>query len=347
MYLFSLLFTCIPIVKSLDTDNCLLFQCTSGSTRANCIEPVGNYIQISPCVNGLICNASELNTISNFNTVTCTKNTPVIDLCEDPSLVVYTGKQCCISSNCQSGNCTNSVCDGTLESNLCNVDEECLPGYYCDVVCTKEILTNCNRDNMCPIGYGCNNTNCIQFRTLSIGEYAENTAFCSTGYIYNGRCDAVAAYVNNKKLDSSRICDLLDICQYYTVYSNTFIQQSLCMCSGIKGSTTGYCGYYANVSTDVEAFYKALVYSTSICSGNYSHSTDPDVLYTCESISLDDYNYGSIMLNRYTYFNVYMSGSIDHCARPLGLFNPWYDASTYSYIRALGIRLILFIIYAI
>ena len=205
------------------------------------------------------------------------------------------------------------------------------------------VQTNCQRDNMCPIGYGCNNTVCIQFYTLKIGEYAQNHNFCITNYTYKGKCDAVVAYIGTTKAPSSLVCNINDTCMYYTVNDNILIQQAPCMCSGIKGSKTGYCGLYANVSEIVEQFYKALVYSDSICSGNFSHSTNPDILYVCGSITLKQYNYGQIMLNRYTYYNLFMSGAIDHCARPLGLFDPWYDSTKYSSAINAGIEFILFL----
>lgn len=331
-----ILLLAVPVL-SLESIHCSSISCSSGPTNGTCLSMISSkMISFQPCVQGLVCDTNFTNTYTPFvPTVMCTTGLPQTDLCNDIT-GLYTGLTCCVSSNCYSHQCTNSMCEGTAAGSRCNADEECLPGYYCNVVCLPYITSNCIRDNMCLAGYGCNSTNCVQFHTLSNGQAADRDIFCKTGYLYNGLCDAINAYVNGAQLDSGLVCTLGDTCSYYTTNKNILISSSPCLCSGVFGASTGYCGLYANKSMAVQSFYAALLYTTSTCTGVYAHTDDPDYLYTCESISENNYKYGKLMLQRYTYFNLYKSHGADHCARPFGLFDPWYDESTYSFIENLS-----------
>lgn len=278
----------------------------------------------------------------------CVQGTPPSNLCENYNSNLYTGQTCCVNVNCNSTNgCTNDRCVGVSAGQSCSIDEQCIPGYYCDTslfVCLIAVTNNCQRDNMCNIGSGCNNTACIKLHSLDNNQYAERSIFCMTGFLYKGKCDAIQAYVNGVVLDNTLACSLSSVCEYYTVNGKELYGTSQCLCSGVSGVTTGYCGVYAKYSNDVKPFYAALAYSTSYCSGKYSHTDDPSTLLTCGSIKDSHYEYGSIMLNRYNYFNLYQSHAIDHCARPLGLFEPWYDPSTFSFQMNLAMDLIALIL---
>ncbi len=321
----------------LSTKKCKELRCSNGPTRGNCIEDKGDYILVSPCVDGLKCDLYSLYSVTtNWTTVPCVKDKPLLDLCEDYKYSLYSGQLCCVSSNCFSKQCTNDRCEGNQPGSYCIVDDQCTTDYFCkNNQCITAIQETCTRDNGCQVGYGCNNTACLQFFTIDLNDYSEKDAFCKTNYVYNGRCDAIQVFVNGVALNSSRICHIGDMCEYYTVNDKIPIKNESCMCAGIPDSTIGYCGLYANKSIDMIPIYESIQYSTSFCSGDLSSSYDPEQLYTCGSIDFKHYQYGKIMNDRYDFFNLYMSHALDHCARPLGLFDPWYDPTVYTWGRSL------------
>ena len=328
MYLLLVLSFC----SGLESSMCLEYTCSNGPTRTDCIQLIGSSLEISPCVTGLLCNLTSLSTpTTSWTTVQCTKASAVLSLCEDYNYTLFTGEYCCVSSNCRSFQCTNNRCAGLTEGSSCTYDEDCLPEFYCNSVCTASITSECARDNMCPVGYACNSTNCIALHSMELAAYAERELFCKTGYLHNGKCDAIDAYVSGALLAASRTCTVGgDQCVYQTRNDQTLIDKSDCLCAGIASSPTGYCGVYANKSVDMESFYEAALYTTSYCSGSFAHTDDVDTLYTCGSITYKQHEYSSIMKDRYQYYNLYMSESINHCSRPLGAFDPWYNPSSYS-----------------
>lgn len=328
----------ISLASSLETNSCAQFACSNGPTRLNCIEQTDSNLLLSPCVVGLLCDTASLNSITpTWTTVKCIEDSIVLDLCEDYKSDLYTGEACCVSSNCKSSQCTNDRCEGVEEGGDCSEDEECIAGFYCDGSCKAYVTGTCIRDNMCEAGFGCNYGNCVQLYSLAVGVIAEKNFFCQTGYVYNGLCDAIDAYVGNTKLGETRECTLSATCKYITVNGKETIEESLCMCAGISGGTTGYCGLYANKSLAMIDFYNAIKYTSSECSGSFAHTDNIDTLYSCGAIDVKSYNYSKIMIDRYEYFGLYQSGSVDHCTRPLDLFDPWYDPTTYSGSEILAI----------
>ena len=341
MILFLLYFSC----KALDYGTCKELKCSSGPSRKECIKEESDHVLISPCVDGLKCDNSLLNSESeSWQTVMCTSEELEKDLCEDYDGNLYTGQVCCVSPNCLSDQCTNDRCEGTDDGDKCDIDEECNPDYYCDGKCKGSVEEGCERDNMCKAGFGCLDEDCVQFHSLELGENADRGIFCKTGYIYNGKCDAIVAFSDGKNLGDELVCQIGATCIYYTYNENEKFDEGACLCAGDKSATTGYCGVYADKSTQIQKFYEAIVYDSSKCTGNLSHTDDPDQLYECESISAKERDYNKYMINRFKYFNLYKSTIIDHCARPQGIFNPWYQTSEYF---SFGQELLLSLVFAI
>lgn len=326
-----ILFTLIIQAYSLDTSSCLVLTCSNGPSRENCIESQDGGIFISPCVDGLKCDTSSLNTQTDeWPTVTCLPDTIEPDLCEDVYEELYTGQTCCVSSNCVSYQCTNNRCEGTDEGDKCDKDEECLPNFYCNGVCKAAVTKNCESDNMCHVGFGCLNTQCVQLNSLDNGAESDRDFFCKSNFVYNGKCDVIETYSNGVFLGDELLCVIGQQCDYYTKNDHVLYDSGKCLCSGDGNGDTGYCGKYADKSSQIMMYYEAIVYDSSKCSGYLAHNNDPDVLYECASVSKDQRDYAKIMLARFKYYNLHMSTAIDHCARPLGIFNPWYDPSQYT-----------------
>jgi hypothetical protein len=301
---------------------------------------------ISPCVDGLKCENSILNTETDtWETVYCVNDELEKDLCEDYNKELYTGQVCCVSSNCVSEQCTNDRCEGEDIGDDCDTDEECLPDHYCDGECKNHVNSGCERDNMCKSGYGCLDGECIQYHTLSLGTSADRGIFCKTGFVYNEKCDAIVGYSFNKNLGDDLICEIGSTCTYYTYNEKVLYDEGSCLCGGDSRSSTGYCGIHADKSTQISKYYEAIIFDSSKCTGNLSHTDDPDILYSCASISSKQRDYNKHMLDRFKYFNLYKSTVLDHCARPQGIFDPWYQTSEYfSFARFLASSLVIAII---
>lgn len=326
-----ILFTILTQVYSLDTSSCQVLTCSNGPSRENCIESKDGGIFISPCVYGLKCDTTSLNTETDeWPTVACVEDTIEPDLCEDVYKELYTGQKCCVSSNCVSYQCTNDRCEGTEEGGECDKDEECAPNFYCNEVCIPAVTENCKTDNMCHVGFGCLNSKCVQLHTLDNGAESDRKFFCKSNFAYSGKCDVIEAYIDGVHLGDELSCVIGQECEYYTGNDHTFIEKGLCMCNGDGDTDSGYCGKYADKSSQIMKYYEAIIYDTSKCSGYLAGSDDLNVLYDCGSISIEQRDYSKIMLDRFKYYNLYKSTAIDHCARPLGIFDPWYDPSQYT-----------------
>eukprot|EP00358_Blepharisma_japonicum_P005773 CAMPEP_0202946990 /NCGR_PEP_ID=MMETSP1395-20130829/10462_1 /ASSEMBLY_ACC=CAM_ASM_000871 /TAXON_ID=5961 /ORGANISM="Blepharisma japonicum, Strain Stock R1072" /LENGTH=118 /DNA_ID=CAMNT_0049647931 /DNA_START=688 /DNA_END=1041 /DNA_ORIENTATION=+ len=108
-----------------------------------------------------------------------------------------------------------------------------------------------------------------------------------------------------------------------------------CECDG-KGSDTGYCPIrdYPTITGFSDDFFEKFQYSDSDCAGDYAHITDLSddigVLYACNSIDSDGYDYFNSMQNIINTWSLYSSGQIDDCAKKMGLFNPGDDIDTWD-----------------
>ncbi|OMJ89219.1 hypothetical protein SteCoe_8698 [Stentor coeruleus] len=335
--MFYLLFIA-HIAKGLESSSCKLLECSKGPTQGNCIEDQGDKILISPCIDGYICEKSQFDEFGTWKNTTCEQDITATTLCKVPDGSLYTGRKCCVSPNCNSTQCTNDRCEGISEGSECIDDEQCYPGYYCKEnsdsgikICSAAETEMCSRDNQCPIGYGCNNGYCMQFHTVEVARFVERDIFCTTNFSYGGRCDYIRAFSKNAELTGDLGCDIGVNCEYLTGVESLIYETFPCLCAGISGAKGGYCGLYAEKSMEASNYFKALVYDTSSCSGYYSHTDDYEILYECGSITYETYEYAKSMISRYNYYNLYVSHALDHCSRPLGLFDPWYDQTTFSY----------------
>lgn len=329
------------IIEGLEDKECMALDCSSGPTRDKCIEIQDEKILISPCVDSFFCKKNQFDDAIAWKNTTCIKDESATTLCNVTEGSLFTGRKCCVSPNCYSKQCTNDRCEGTSEGEECIYDEECYPGYFCTEkknsnkkVCTATGTEICSQDNECPIGYGCNNGFCMQFHTVDVARFVERDIFCKTNFSYEGRCDYIKAFSNNEEIfeDTLFQCDIGLDCTYYTAIEHIIFNESLCLCAGIQDSEIGYCGQFAEKSQNVSIYFDALVYDDSYCTGYYSHTDDYEILYECGSISYEKYEYAKSMISRYNYYNLYASHALDHCARPLGLFDPWYSETSFSYL---------------
>ena len=92
------------------------------------------------------------------------------------------------------------------------------------------------------------------------------------------------------------------------------------MCSG-TGDDAGFCAIIPGLS-EVDLTQR-IVYTTSNCSGFLSHSIDPDVLYSCESIALFDHLFYSQVAQQRTFWPLFQSKVLISCASDMNLFNPY------------------------
>ena len=79
----------------------------------------------------------------------------------------------------------------------------------------------------------------------------------------------------------------------------------------------------------MEKVNKELQYTTSVCTGDKAHSSNPLVLLQCESINRDQFNLFYNIYFQHLYYNIYVTGSLDECAQEFGLWDYTYSFKDY------------------
>lgn len=247
-----------------------------------------------------------------------------------------TGKKCCYNSECKSNKCKDSYCAGKNLDDYCEADEECEPSAYCYLnYCTKlkNIGDSCSIDSECPIGTGCNFEKCVKIFSLGSGNETTDKKFCKSNFEDNGYCESYTIRLSGRenKLVSPFLCLVGQNCEFYS-WNGTLVYEENCMCGAKKNLPEGFCGYYLEKVNGVMDFvYSELQYSTSICSGKSSHTSDPSVLITCKSISTSKFELFFNLYSQAINWNIYVAGALDGCAYDLELWNPNYTIYNYEW----------------
>lgn len=235
------------------------------------------------------------------------------------------GWQCCENTDCLSNNCTEDVCSGYGIGHKCSNDGECESGYYCSGFCTmitSILQDSCNSDSECLIGSGCLYSKCTALLSLDDGEASLDAKYCKSMLIYDDKCDNLEVYTNatDVALDYPFECMMGTSCIYAYRIAKVVAETHSCHCGGAAGAN-GYCWFITPGISTVD-ISQSLVYNTSECSGEAAHSTNPDILYACGSISLDSYNFYNHIYNQRKYWPIHQKRTIDACSLEFGLFDP-------------------------
>lgn len=316
----------LSIAFGLDTESCKTIECSSVSSY--CMYITTDIISVDPCTSSQNCPGLEniLSTSSAYKDIKCTASSATEVTCGNnwDSGNNPAGWTCCSDNDCISRTCFNSTCTGKSLGELCETSEECETNTYCNGKCAELLADgdHCNLDNECPAGSGCNTNICTKLFSLALGETVSNKKFCQSNFMYTGKCNSLEIRKNKTTegvISPPYECTIGTICYYYLIYNNVLYSQSSCFCSGVPG-TSGYCLMIDGVSgADLTS---RISYNSSSCSGFLAHTTDPDYLYACGSISQFDQLFYTDVSNQRKFWPLFQSGVLLACAESLELFNP-------------------------
>ena len=341
MYIFLLL-----IAHGLDTQNCVTITCDT-SLKTKCMTMSKQLISFNPCSTNYTCPniANIFSEAGSYSTIVCEPDTTSSNIScgenwgpgNNPS-----GWYCCINSNCLSGMCQNNICNGKAIGANCANDGECEAYSFCNSTCTS-LLQNgnyCENDSPCPVGSGCNNQQCTSLFSLNIKNNTQDKKFCISNFEKFGICDYLFIMQSGVMLYPPYQCNIGNNCDYYLFSnpSNIYIS-SPCYCSGIPGST-GFCSMPDGMS-EADLTYR-ITYTSTTCSGNLAHTTDPDYLFICGSIiNFDQQFYKQVSAQR-KYWPLFQSQALLACVTNDTLFNPYdYGMSASESLRLSAMVLII------
>lgn len=346
-----MIFLIIGFTFGLDSEFCTQISCVSRtSISPNCMEVGKTSVSVASCSSTQYCAgiSNILSTSAGYETLKCKDLSSTSSTCKEfwGSGKSPAGWYCCENSNCASNNCTENICEGKFKGEDCELTEECQSEYYCDTTCSDLLSdgSECDSDEACKVGSGCNKGVCTGLFSLNIGKPADGAKFCMSYFVNNGVCDALSvglSETNNTLLTPVFKCDIGERCYYYSKYTEEILNTEKCLCAGISGSDKGYCPYVEGMGNiDWTTRFK---YTTSKCSGSIVHSFNPEYLLACNSISKYNYYlYTNISAQR-KFWNLYQGGAIDSCVSDFGLFdakNYFEEYSNYIYLSSLIILLI-------
>ncbi|CAG9310752.1 unnamed protein product [Blepharisma stoltei] len=339
----SLAFLILSTVTfGLEYQSCSKITCGTG-TNNQCISVYSNNntVVVTPCSSSnSSCSDNDQfsSTTGNWTSATCEAKPAQVTSTRDCSAnsTTLTGKSCCTDSNCVSGSCSSGICKGLANGANCTADEECQPGYFCknftsgngtnstsSRTCASLLSSGdaCTVNNECPIGYGCNNSTCTKLFTKDINSSVSDKMFCKSDFQRNGKCDGILIYTDNstQALSSPFKCNLGEQCKYVYASDGVTAATDWCQCGGVDNSA-GYCGSFGNVIGFWDQVFPKLQYSSSDCSGRFSHTDNFTELFNCSSLSSSEQEYLTSMSDQATYWTLYESEAIDACVNQLGLF---------------------------
>ncbi|CAG9324487.1 unnamed protein product [Blepharisma stoltei] len=313
-------------------EECYFLTCSSEQNPQNCLVVYNQsqVITLNPCGSNSICPVQNispnLNHIDRFINKTCVHESSSICNYLDRSRL--TGQDCCKHTDCQSEQCGKSGCIGIKESQHCSKDEECDTNLYCTDLgfCYKSYSSGsngCKRDNECGAGYGCNFGKCVQYFSLSDGKKTEDSKFCKSMLKIGDICDSLSLYLQDEMSYYPFNCSIGDNCIFLgNSNKNPLFASTPCECDG-KNKDTGYCGQYIRYLKCISSLISsALKYDSSNCSGKFSHTDDIDILFSCGSITEEQYNLVKNIYKETENWSLYQSQQINYCSKSLGLFDP-------------------------
>mmetsp|Transcript_15591 Transcript_15591/g.28348 ORF Transcript_15591/g.28348 Transcript_15591/m.28348 type:complete len:697 (+) Transcript_15591:1267-3357(+) len=160
---------------------CLIYDEGSNSVFLNTCGATGLQMYGIDTLNTSYCDTSNFNTYMYANVS-----------CEAPPAVtgLYPGNKCTANSNCLSGNCTNTVCQGAVQNAACTQTSDCNSGLRCNAnkVCSSLLeagASGCYNDYDCSLSSACNKASgtpgkCVQYLSLKEGEAV--SCFHSNGF---------------------------------------------------------------------------------------------------------------------------------------------------------------------
>lgn len=336
---------------------CYDFECSTNTitdleTPCVSVNNKTNKITFTPCESGLGLECDYLSQYNlaeaNWSDVKCYKIIQSVDNCL-ANYTSLTGHQCCLDVNCYSKNCINGYCYGLGSGSHCTLDTQCDSTNYClGGKCTpvKRNGDACGTDLECPVGSGCNNGTCVQIFSLGVGMVAQDQKFCQSNFLVSNKCDILSVSIVNStySLYNPFLCFDGEICQF-KLSNGSIYSTSNCTCAGYSNLPEGFCGKdLIYVNSIMNIVYGNLKYTTSRCSGLNAHSSNPQILLACGSITNEQYMYYINIYNQTLYWNLFITGSLDACALDLGLWDPLYVAAEYTYaalVRYSGILALL------
>lgn len=288
--------------------------CVSNRTRSS--------FTVHECRPGFVCDSDIFNNYTNITwDVKCLPIYKTYSCAGDNSLTA--GRRCCTENDCKSSVCANGVCSGVSP---CADDEDCGQSTYCsDGICIKSLDdgVGCSRDGQCKAGSGCNKGKCVGLLSLNDGEATENEKYCSANLTYNSTCESILMIVNRTLQPNPFECfTVKDYCNYTRAFSNTSLSFEPCLCAG-KSNTLGYCSRYVIYEKNyADKMLSYLKYSKSNCGGQWSSTTNPDILLECGSISLKDYLAYKHAFARGRFWNIEQNGLLEECGFIMDIFDP-------------------------
>ena len=174
MLRYILLFFCLIINLKLSQSSCLQAKCMEDTTenKDKCQIFHDSFVELKKCKEGQTCSRYEF-----------------------PNAFCQSGKKdqekCSVPTDCYSGSCINSVCEGKGEGQSCSTHYECQKSLLCLGTCQKFKAPGdeCNNFLECPFGYSCGSNKegekpkCMKYYSIKNGQYSTNQDLCETGYI--------------------------------------------------------------------------------------------------------------------------------------------------------------------
>ena len=151
----------------------------------------------------------------------------------------YPGEYCRTNSECYSGSCFKSVCEGEKVNASCLSSADCLPGLQC--LYSKCAPANKPDEecwfNTCQANSVCNGTHCVLIGSKSIGELASVPGECSSFFVYEGRCTKGPRLKREGNKDSLA-CPASNVCNYTCGEGHFRVLDCVC---GMTKSGSKYC----------------------------------------------------------------------------------------------------------
>ncbi|OMJ92920.1 hypothetical protein SteCoe_4262 [Stentor coeruleus] len=332
-----LLIWLIQVCSALDDINCALVSCDSETDSQYCL-----LYNNSTEDNSVFLNYPKCDTDCSYEKLYLVNDTWGNVKCRDynETLRLPTGAFCSLAQNCSSNICSVPRCYGVPEGDYCRDDGGCMPFYHCENnVCTESYQEgdSCEIDNQCPPGHGCDKGECTLFFLKSIGESSDDGKFCKSNYAINGYCDSLLINRTGVELDSPFFCKIEETCDYISKRNGELLFSRPCACAGVKYKGGGYCTFeLEHADKIVNEQYIYMTYTYSNCSGDYSHTDDPRILYQCGSISEDQFNFFWNLRGRARYWGFYQTGAINNCSVYFDLFDTVYDLDLYAFANSLN-----------
>lgn len=354
LYILNLILE-VSSLSDYNTD-CYQFSCTSQEltdleTPCLNVSHSTKEVQFSQCSTHLtlVCDYFQYYSLpeSEWSNINCSFSGIISDDCSLIAVKV-TGETCCSDINCVSNNCVDGLCAGLPLGSICNSTEECESTGYClSNICTYTFPPGsaCKVDEECRPGFGCNLSKCTKIFSLDLESETEFEKFCITNFMVDGKCTILTLSLEGSEytLYSPFLCEEGDVC-VYTLNNGTVYDRRPCKCAGYYNLPEGFCGdYLVHVVSVMDVVYSVLGYDQSKCAGEKVHSSDPYVLFECGSISIEKYLYYFNIFNQASYWNLFVTGSLDVCAKDFGLWDPFYTYRDYGFSAILlsGLSLIL------